>query len=212
MTDRDAADHPRGDGELTLERIAPGVAAGRIDAAIELTEMTLDPPVSDDYARLRALARLRVDEVSHFVPVPERDELPHEERDRLRDEFLSSPEGKDFAPDSDEVWAMSLAIDFCADYVDGRPLRWSPVVVELFMANWIPRKVLADKGLFARLPTALDAWVRFAGPEGGHAPLGCGGDPQRDPALAQPDGRARQRPSGRRSGEAVPDGREGSRR
>ena len=159
--------HPERGGELTLERIAPGVAAGRIDAAIELTEMTLDPPVSDDYARLRALAMLRVDEVSHFAPVPERDELPHEERDRLRDEFLSSPEGKDFAPDSDEAYTASLAINFCADYVDGRPLRWSPVVVELFMANWIPRKVLADQGLFERLPAALDAWVRFAGRQAG---------------------------------------------
>ena len=159
--------HPRGDGELTLERIAPGVAAGRIAAAIELTEMTLDPPVSDDYARLRALAMLRAGEVSHFVPVPERDEMPHDERDRLRDEFLSSPEGKDFASDGDEAWAVSLAIDFCADYVDGRPLRWSPVVVELFMANWIPTKVLADQGLFERLPSALDAWVRFAGRKAG---------------------------------------------
>jgi hypothetical protein len=159
--------HPRSDGELTLERIAPGVAVGRIDAAIELTEMTLDPPVSDDYARLRGLAMLRVDEVSHVVAVPERDEMPHKERDRLRDEFLSAPEGKDFASDSDEAWAASLAIDFCADYVDGRPLRWSPVVVELFMANWIPRKVLADKDLFERLPSALDAWVRFAGRKAG---------------------------------------------
>ncbi|MGZ6589875.1 MAG: hypothetical protein ACXVHX_37165, partial [Solirubrobacteraceae bacterium] len=159
--------HPERGGELTLEPIAPGVAAGRIDAAIELTEMTLDPPVAEDYARLRALAMLRVDEVSHFVPVPEREEMPHAERDRLRDEFLSSPEGKDFASDGDEAWAVSLAIDFCADYVDGRPLRWSPVVVELFMANWIPRKVLADQGLFERLPSALDAWVRFAGRKAG---------------------------------------------
>ena len=162
--------HPRSDGELTLEPIAPGVAAGRIYEALELTEMTLDPAVSDDYARLRALAMLRVEEVSHVVPVPERDELPHEERDRLRDEFLSSPEGKDFAPDSDEAYTASLAISFCADYVDGRPLRWSPVVVELFMANWIPRKVLADKGLFERLPSALDAWVRFAGRKAGTPP------------------------------------------
>ena len=155
--------HPQGDGELTLERIVPGVAAGRIDAAIELTETTLEPSVSDDFAPLRALAMLRVDEVSHVLAVPERDEMPREERDRLRDEFLSSPEGKDFASNSDEAWAASPAIDFCADYVDGRPLRWSPVVVELFMANWIPRKVLADQGLFERLPAALDAWVRFAG-------------------------------------------------
>jgi hypothetical protein len=31
------------------------------------------------------------------------------------------------------------------------------VVVELFMADWIPRKVLADRDLFERLPSALDA-------------------------------------------------------
>ena len=85
----------------------------------------------------------------------------------LRDEFLASPEGRDFEPDGDDAWAVSLAINFCADYVDGRPLRWSPVVVELFMANWIPRKVLADEGLFERLPPALDAWVRFAGRKAG---------------------------------------------
>ena len=159
--------HPEQGGELVLEPIAPGVAAGRIHAAIDLTEMTLGPPVAEDYARLRALALVRADEAPKYVPVPERDEMPHEERDRLRDEFLASPEGSDFAPDSDEAWAASLAIDFCADYVDGRPLRWSPVVVELFMANWIPRKVLADQGLFERLPVALDAWVRFAGRKAG---------------------------------------------
>ena len=103
--------HPQGDGELTLERIVPGVAAVRIDAAIELTETTLEPSVSDDFAPLRALAMLRVDEVSHVLAVPERDEMPREERDRLRDEFLSSPEGKDFASNSDEAWAASPAID-----------------------------------------------------------------------------------------------------
>jgi hypothetical protein len=159
--------HPRRDGELKLERIAPGVAAGRIHAAVELRDMTLDPPVAEDYARLRAIALLRADEAPEYIPVPARAEMPHDERDRLREEFLSSPEGEQFALGSDEAYTASLAINFCADYVDGRPLRWSPVVVELFMANWIPRKVLADEGLFERLPTALDAWVRFAGRKSG---------------------------------------------
>ncbi|MGZ4232019.1 MAG: hypothetical protein ACXVVQ_11395 [Solirubrobacteraceae bacterium] len=159
--------HPRRDGELRLERIEPGVAAGRIHAAVELTDMTLDPPVAEDYARLRSMALLRADEAPHYKPVPERAEMPHHERDWLRDEFLSSPEGEQFAPDSDEAFAASLAIDFCADYVDGRPLRWSPVVVELFMAGWIPRKVLAGPELYDALPPALDAWVRFAGRKSG---------------------------------------------
>jgi hypothetical protein len=67
-----------------LERIEPGVAAGRIHAAIELTDMTLDPPVAEDYARLRSMALLRADEAPHYKPVPERAEMPHDERDRLR--------------------------------------------------------------------------------------------------------------------------------
>ena len=155
--------HPRKDGALRLERIEPGVSAGRIHAAVELTDMTLDPPVAEDYARLRSMALLRADEAPEYEPVPERDEMPYDERGRLRDEFLSSPEGEQFAHDSDEAYTASLAIDFAADYIDGRPLRWSPVVVELFMARWVPRKVLAGPALFDALPPALDAWVRFAG-------------------------------------------------
>jgi hypothetical protein len=156
-------EHPRRDGDLKLEPIAPGIAAGRIHAALDLTDMTGDPPVSEDFAGLRALAIMRADEAPGYVGVPERREISRSTRDRLRDQFLSSPEGTGFAPDGEEAYAVSLAIDFCADYVDGRPLRWSPVVVELFMAGWIPRKVLGDPELFERLPPALDAWVRFAG-------------------------------------------------
>jgi hypothetical protein len=157
-------EHPSGVAELLLEPIEPADAAARIQAAMALTEMTLDPPVSEDYAALRALAMLRADEVPGVpTPRPGRGEMPVAERDALRDEFLSSPEGAEFAADGDEAFTASLVIDFCADYVDGRPLRWSPVVVELFMAGWIPRKVLADADLLAALPSALDAWVRFAG-------------------------------------------------
>ena len=156
-------EHPEPNGALTLERIPPGIAAGRIHAALECTDMTWDPLVSEEYADLRAIALMRADEAPQLVVATDRPEMSGAERDRLRDEFLRSPEGQTFAPDSDEAYAVSLAIDFCADYVDGRPLRWSPVVVELFMADWIPRKILSDGELFARLPAALDAWVRFAG-------------------------------------------------
>jgi hypothetical protein len=157
------AGNPSDGGELRLDRIEAAAAAAEIHAAMGLTEMTLDPPVSEEYAAMRALAMLRADEVRSVTSRPEREEMSVAERDALRDEFLSAPEGRGLATDGDEAFAVSLAIDFCADYVDGRPLRWSPVVVELFMASWIPRKVLADEDLLAALPSALDAWVRFAG-------------------------------------------------
>lgn len=158
------------EGEFTLEPLEPAVAAAKIHDAVALTEMTLDPPVSEDYPALRALAMLRADEAPGMAPLQGREEITAAERDALRDEFLASPGGHGFARDGNEAYAVSLAIDFCADYVDGRPLRWSPVVVELFMTSWVPRKVLADEGLFEVLPVALDAWVRFAGRKRGVPP------------------------------------------
>lgn len=156
-------ENPSDGGELRLELVEPADAAAQIHAAMGLTELTWDPPVSEEYAALRALAILRADAVPGLASLQERGAMSAAERDALRDEFLSTPEARRFAADGDEAFAASLAIDFCADYVDGRPLRWSPVVVELFMAGWVPRKVLADADLFAALPAALDAWVRFAG-------------------------------------------------
>jgi Plasmid pRiA4b ORF-3-like protein len=150
------------DAELELEQIDPGVAAGLIRTAIARTDMTWDPLVDDDFWPGRALALLRADQTLGAVVPPEPAELSSGERDRLRHEFLASPEGREFAPDGEEAWVASLAIDFCAGYTDGDPLRWSPVVVELFMTDWIPRKVLATPEMLDRLPSALDAWVRFA--------------------------------------------------
>lgn len=155
--------HSAGEGaELALEQVEPGVAAGLIRAAIARTDMTWDPPVDEDFWSGRALALLRVEQTPGVVEPPEPTELSGEERDRLREEFLSSPEGREFASDGEEAWVASLAINFCAGYTGGDPLRWSPVVVELFMTDWVPRKVLATPELLDRLPAALDAWVRFA--------------------------------------------------
>ena len=148
--------------ELELERVEPGVAAGLIRAAIARTDMTWEPPVTDEFWSGRALALLRADQAAGVVEPAETGELSVEERDTLRDEFLASPEGRAFAPDGDEAWVASLAIDFCVGYTDGDPLRWSPVVVELFMSDWVPRKVVTSPELLACLPGTLDAWVRFA--------------------------------------------------
>jgi hypothetical protein len=156
-------ENPNERGELRLEPIEAADAAAQIRAAMELTEITIDPPVSEDYPALRALAILRADEVPGIPSPSENGEMSVADREALRDEFLSAPEGGGFAADGDEAFTASLAIDFCVDYVDGRPLRWSPALVELFMTGWVPRKVVADADLFAALPSALDAWVRFAG-------------------------------------------------
>jgi hypothetical protein len=155
---------PPQDGEIVLETIAEGEACERIHQAMELTDMTLDAPVGKDYAPLRAIALLRADELRSVPRGHNREvEMSAEEREQLLAEFLASPEGGAIEAGSDQTEVVRLAIDFCADYVDGRPLRWSPVLVELFMADWLPRKLLAGREMFEVVPEALEAWVRHAG-------------------------------------------------
>jgi len=150
------------EGELIIEPMEIREAGERIRAAMALTEMTLDPPVSEDYGRLRSLVLLRTDEIppTDIGGVPEVDP---DERERLHTDFLGSAEAHGMPSESDEADVVRTAIDFCADYVDGRPLRWSPVVAELFMTSWLPRKVVADRDYFEAVPAGLEAWIRYAG-------------------------------------------------
>jgi hypothetical protein len=91
-----------------------------------------------------------------------RPEWPDADRERLLDEFVSSPFGD--VPGLTEEELRQLAdplVWFGCDYGPGDPLRWSPVSVEIVLADWYPRKVIgADDE--ARLPDVLAAFVRFA--------------------------------------------------
>jgi hypothetical protein len=89
------------------------------------------------------------------------------ERQAALDGFLASPEAEAFRARDELADLAMLAIDYCADYLDGegRPLRWSPVVVELFMTWFLPRKVVREPEFFERaVPQLLPALVvRYAG-------------------------------------------------
>ena len=150
--------------EIRVEPMDPGEACERIHDAIEYTDTCFDAPVGEDFQALRALALLRAADLPGPFPggVGE-PEISAAERDALRDDLLAAPEGKNLAPDSDVAFVASLAIDYACDYPTGGPLRWSPVGVELFMVDWLPRKVLADRATFEAVPAALEAWVRYAG-------------------------------------------------
>lgn len=152
---------------------APGVsvrelgfaeARARVEAALYELDHTLAPPVSDDVSSLRALveARMCLLPSGFELPDPYR-EVPPEERQALLDGFLASPEGARWRGDEAAEDAAALAITFGADYNHGGPLRWSPVVVELFMLDWLSRKVTREPGLFERVPDVLRDWVRYAG-------------------------------------------------
>jgi hypothetical protein len=148
---------------MNFEQVEPALVSARLRAALELTDMTLDPPVSEDYSSLRTLAFNRV------AALPEADadtgapEVTEEERSALVAEFLDSPESEGIDRESDAADLVDTAINFCCDYVDGLPLRWSPATVEIFLTDWLPRKAIADDDYFDAVPDALRAWLRFAG-------------------------------------------------
>jgi len=100
-----------------------------------------------------ALPRLSAAEAGHFA-----DDLD-EARAALVEEFLASPH----APAVGEARSIVYrCLEARCDYSDGDPLRWSPIVVELFMLDYLPPKALLKAAEVDALPEVLTAWVRFA--------------------------------------------------
>ena len=70
--------------------------------------------------------------------------------------------GEDNEDDVIEHLAHQI-LAFSLDYVLGTPLRFSPVMVEIFCLDWAPGKVAIDGDGFTLLPDVLAAWIRFVG-------------------------------------------------
>jgi hypothetical protein len=139
-------------------------ARARVTSALEVLDHTYDPPVSEDVRPMRAFLEARLRALPDGFELPA-DEVPPapEEREALLADFLASPEGERWRSDDDAADVVELAIDFGSDYNHGGPLRWSPVVVDMFMTSWLPRKVLDERAFFERVPVVLPDWVRYAG-------------------------------------------------
>ncbi|MDQ3631429.1 MAG: hypothetical protein M3417_09250 [Actinomycetota bacterium] len=89
--------------------------------------------------------------------------MPPGEPEELLADFLGSSEGRRWRGDEDAQDVVHTAIEFGAGYNHGGPLRWSPVVVEIFLASWLPRKVAREHEFFQRVPEVLPDWVAYAG-------------------------------------------------
>jgi hypothetical protein len=129
-----------------------------------MLDHTYEPPVSEDVRPMRALIDARIELLPDGFELADDDEEVHvEERGALLADFLGSPEGEHWRGDEDAEDVAELAIDFGAGYNHGGPLRWSPVVVEIFMTSWLARKVTRHPEFFSRVPEVLRDWVTYAG-------------------------------------------------
>jgi hypothetical protein len=79
---------------------------------------------------------------------------------KLADRFFGSQFGKPL-DDADHRDLLEQLLWFGTDYGPRDPLRWSPVAVEILLADWIPRKIVADASYLSKAPGLLRAFIRF---------------------------------------------------
>jgi len=150
--------------EIDFRAIDSQQAANEITAPLAHSDaLWLDPPWSDDFRSHRGLLRTHL----RLLPVPtveERLEPPGEEfRQELVAEFMRSSEAASLQDRELTELVASRLVDFRIDLGDGDVFRWSPIVVELLLVDWYPRKTLPDEGEVENVPEILRAWIRYAG-------------------------------------------------
>lgn len=149
--------------DLRPADVSVAAAGVRLRDALAATDRAVDVPPSVELSSLRAFVDSRVSRLPVETVVRKPREMGDAEREALLHEFLSAAEGAPFerSPRAHDI--VRLAIDFAADYVDGRPLRWSPGVVDRFMSDWLPHRTASDPELADRVGEVLPSWVRYAG-------------------------------------------------
>ncbi|WP_238173298.1 hypothetical protein [Kribbella speibonae] len=156
-------------GRVTIRTVRPPIAAGIILQALGETRDYDDPPVSEDFEFFTGLLVNRLTQMPERpVRPPIRPLMTPRQREQLVEEFLDSRYAVGLPDDAADI--ARLWIDHAVDHTVGGPQRVSGVLVELFLAHWLPRKVLADSTYFDAVPVVVKAWLEFAG-ERTHLPL-----------------------------------------
>ena len=87
----------------------------------------------------------------------------------LEQRFLASPHAANL--DADQRDLVDPLLWFGCDYGIGEPLNWSPTRAEVFMLDWVPRKLVAGPRVLRKIPALLRAFVAF-----GHEQIGLRDD------------------------------------
>jgi Domain of unknown function (DUF6398) len=150
----------------TVADIPLADARARIDDAIRVAAITYPPFDSDTWPSSRPLIEWMV----RLLPDGGRGYLQPmwtgDDRQRLIDRFFASSFAADL-DDPDDRDLIENLLWFGCDYGPGDPIRWSPVAVEIFLVDWMPRKVIATTSYLARMPMVLRKFIRYCHAERG---------------------------------------------
>lgn len=154
------------DPDLTSRDLHPADARARIDAAMELAAITWPPLETESWPACRPLVRWVLRQLPPGGQGYVRPEWSDDDRAELTERFFASRFGR--AQDDDDGRSLfESLLWFGCDYGPGDPLRWSPVAVEILLADWLPRKVVADVAFLSRAPDLLRTFIRFSHAERG---------------------------------------------
>jgi hypothetical protein len=147
------------DPKAVVGDVDAGELAARVLAAIDTGDMYIDNAWTDEFRELRALLLSRMAQLPAIV-LPEPVVASDDEREAIIDAFLASPGAP--ADDDSTRGILDQCLTARCDFGDGDPFRWSPIVVEMFLLDYLPRKGTLDVGQIRALPDVLRGWIRYA--------------------------------------------------
>lgn len=153
--------HTEAPADTTWQEVDRADARAMITGAVDGGAMVVPRLESDTWPECRPI----VEWVARLLPGggngygrPEWDDAA---KKALTEAFFGSPMAAGLRDRRSRELFESI-LWFATDYGPGDPLRWSPVSVEILLADWIPRKILAPAALLSEAPDVLRAFIRYA--------------------------------------------------
>ncbi|WP_433335663.1 hypothetical protein [Spirillospora sp. CA-294931] len=160
-------DHCRREGRLNplmrFEDLDPRETRALLRRALQYTGEALDPPVNENFGSYHAFVRARIAALPPGGRLPQPAFYGRDRRATIAARFLASDEAEDLSDRSAASRCVDRIIDYGCTHDFGRPLRVSPIKCEMFLLDWLPRKVLLSPTEQEAVPHVLASWVRWAG-------------------------------------------------
>ncbi len=156
-----------GTDEAGYVREWDGAAArATVTAAIERARETFDTIEDLQWPELRPATEWLLSLLPDGGVAEADPEWTQDDLDALAAEFLASdeftaPDGFTGEEDDGTILDLDLILQFGASANVGGPLRWSPIVAEIFLLDWMPRVVPVGYEEVEEVPTLLADFVRF---------------------------------------------------
>jgi hypothetical protein len=164
-------EHVSGMDSTMFESIDPADLRARIADALERGDRTIPPIVTETWPYLRPLVEWVISLLPDGGRAYEHRAWSSEELHDVADNFLSSRFATPLRASREQLLALiDPMLWLAASKTPGDPLRWSAVLVEIALVDWLPRKVYAPQDERRHVPEVLAALVRYAHQERGIAP------------------------------------------